>query len=259
MPARRQTVHRNVHRAMDELPRKTAAQKARARRLFEALRQRYPDARCELAYSNPHELLIATILSAQSTDVGVNKATPALFARFPTPADYAQATPADIEPYLRTLNFWRIKAKAVHAAMTAIVERFNGRVPNTMDDLLTLRGVARKTANVVLGNAFRINEGVVVDTHVARLAGRFGLSKATEPADIERDLMALFPRGDWCLLSHLLIFHGRRVCKARGGTCGEDAICRSFCSNARPASRRGARGNARSRPTSRSDRARRRS
>lgn len=257
MPARRQTVRRNVRRGADELPRKTAAQKARARRLFEALRQRYPEAHCELTYSNPHELLIATILSAQSTDVGVNKATPALFARFPTPADYARATPADIEFYLRTLNFWRNKARAVHAAMTTIVERFGGRVPNSMGDLLTLRGVARKTANVVLGNAFGINEGVVVDTHVARLAGRMGLSRHTDPADIERDLMALFPRQDWRLLSHLLIFHGRRVCKARGGGCAEDAICRKFCVNARQTSA-GTRPRRRAEPGGPSSRMRRR-
>jgi endonuclease-3 len=206
--------------------------KRRAASLLKALKERYPDAHCELTAKNPHELLVATILSAQATDVGVNKATPALFERFPTPADYAKVTPAQIEPYLNTLNFWRNKAKSVHGAMTLLVENHNGEVPAEMDQLLALPGVARKTANVVLGNAFGINEGIVVDTHVGRLCKRFGLTTQDDPKKIERDLMALFPRPSWCLLSHLLIFHGRRVCKARGALCAEDSICRRFCSNA---------------------------
>ena len=213
-------------------PRKTPEQQRRARSLLAALKRRHPDAHCELHWTRPHELLVATILSAQSTDVGVNRATPALFAAFPTPADYAAATPEAIAPFLRTLNFWRNKARAVHESMRAVHERFGGEVPRTMDALLTLRGVARKTANVVLGNAFGMNEGVVVDTHVGRLARRMGLSRHTDPAKVEQDLMALFPRKDWCLLSHLLIFHGRRACKARGGTCASDALCRRFCSEA---------------------------
>ncbi len=213
----------------------TPAAKARAQRLYHALLKRYPDAHCELDFKTPHELLIATILSAQATDVGVNKATPALFARFPTPADYARATPEEIEPYVKSLGFFRMKAKAVHEAMKAVTERFGGRVPDTMEELLTLRGVARKTANVVLGNAFGKNEGVVVDTHVIRLANRMGLTTHTDPAKIEQDLMALFPREQWTMLSHLLIWHGRRVCKARNGLCAGDAICREFCSNAKPA------------------------
>ncbi|MFM1883773.1 MAG: hypothetical protein RJA05_2182, partial [Planctomycetota bacterium] len=197
------------------------------------------DAACELTWTRPHELLVATILSAQSTDVGVNKATPALFKRFPLPRDYAQASPAEIEPFVRSLNFWRNKARAVHESMTTICDRFGGEVPRTMEDLLTLRGVARKTANVVLGNCFAINEGVVVDTHVGRLAKRFGLTRHDDPVKVERDLMALIPREDWCLVSHLLIFHGRRACKARGGSCADDAICRRWCSEARqPASTR---------------------
>jgi endonuclease-3 len=177
-------------------------------------------------------LLIATILSAQATDVSVNKATPSLFARFPTPAHYAKATPEEIEPYVRALGFFRNKAKAVHGAMTRIVEHYGGRVPDSMDELLTLRGVARKTANVVLGNAFGKAEGVVVDTHVIRLARRFGLSAHADPPKIEADLMALFPRERWTMLSHLLIFHGRRVCKARNALCANDPICLQFCSNA---------------------------
>lgn len=213
---------------MAALPYKTAAQQARAARLEEALRARYPNAHCELDHQVPHELLVATILSAQSTDVGVNKATPALFRAFPTPADYARATPEIIEPFVRSLGFFRSKARSVHEAMRRVHEVHGGEVPQTMEELLRLRGVARKTANVVLSNAFGINEGVVVDTHVMRLAQRFGLTRRTDPVRIERDLMALYPRDRWGLLSHLLIWHGRRVCKARGGLCAEDAICREF-------------------------------
>lgn len=211
------------------LPKVTAAERRRAGELLQALRAAYPDARCELDYSTPHELLVATILSAQATDVGVNKATPALFKRFPTPADYAAATPAEIEPYIRTIGLFRNKAKAIHSAMTDIVEVFGGRVPSTMEDLLTLHGVARKTANVVLGNAFGINAGFVVDTHVERLAKRFGLAEATATvALVERRLCALFERSHWCDASHMLIFHGRRACKARGAACADNPICSKF-------------------------------
>lgn len=222
--------------------RKSAAQLARAARLIAALKARYPDAHCELDWSKPHELLIATILSAQCTDASVNRATPALFRAFPTPADYARATPTEIEPYIRSIGLFRNKAKAVQAACALLVERFGGEVPRTMDELLLLRGVARKTANVVLGNCFGINEGVVVDTHVERLSHRLGLSRGKTPQAIERDLMALFPREEWCLLSHLLIFHGRRACKARGGSCATDSICREFCRESKPSTGAVARG-----------------
>ncbi|MCA9286861.1 MAG: endonuclease III [Phycisphaerales bacterium] len=228
-----------------ELPRKSADAIARAEAILAALYERYPDAHCELDYRSPHELLVATILSAQATDVAVNKATPALFEAFPTPAAYAAATAAEIEPFVRSLGFFRNKALAVHTAMTRVADAYGGKVPRTMEELLTLRGVARKTANVVLSNAFGINVGVVVDTHVMRLAKRFGLSRHADPARIERDLMALLPRPHWGMASHLLIWHGRRVCKARGGTCGSDPICQRFCSNAKaapkkqPASRAG--------------------
>ncbi|MBL0927180.1 MAG: endonuclease III [Phycisphaerales bacterium] len=199
------------------------------------LRARYPDAHCALNWRQPHELLIATILSAQATDAGVNKATPALFARFPRPADYARATPGEIEPYVKTCGFFRNKARAIHESMVSLVERFGGEVPRTMDDLLTLRGVARKTANVVLGNCFGINVGFVVDTHIERLARRMGLCPPSATvAMIERHLMARFPRQSWCELSHQFIAHGRAVCKARGGTCENDPICQRFCANARP-------------------------
>lgn len=204
----------------------------RARLVFRALAKRYPDAHCALDWTKPHELLIATILSAQATDVGVNKATPALFAAFPTVRAFASASPAEIEPYVKTINFWRMKAKAVSESMRTIEREHGGEVPRTMQALVQLRGVARKTANVVLGNAFAINEGVVVDTHVMRLAQRFSLTKHAEPLKIERDLMQLFARKHWCQLSHLLIAHGRAVCKARGNTCATDSICQQFCSEA---------------------------
>jgi endonuclease-3 len=212
-----------------DLPRTTAASKARAMQLYEALSAAYPDAHCELNYSAPHELLIATILSAQTTDVAVNKVTPELFRKFPTPAAFAASTPEEIEPYIRTIGLFRNKAKAVHAAMTLLIDRFKGEVPRTMDELLQLRGVARKTANVVLGNVFKINEGVVVDTHVERLSKRLGLAPADATvAMVERHLMSLFPREQWCQLSHLLIFHGRRACSARMATCCDHGICREF-------------------------------
>ena len=217
----------------ERLPRKTPAQRARAAEILAALKERYPDAHCELDWTKPHELLIATILSAQCTDASVNRATPALFAAFPTPVDYARSTPAEIEPHIRSIGLFRSKARAIHETCRMLVERFAGEVPRTMEELLLLRGVARKTANVVLSNCFGINLGVVVDTHVERLSQRFGLTRGTNPKAIERDLMALFPQEDWGLLSHLLIFQGRRSCKARGGACAEDAICRRFCKEAR--------------------------
>jgi endonuclease III len=212
-----------------ELPVVDARQRARALELLAALEAEYPSAHCELNYSKPHELLIATILSAQTTDVGVNKATPALFARFPTPRDYAGAKPGEIEPYVRSLGFFRNKARAVHEAMRAVVERHGGEVPRTMEELLGLRGVARKTANVVLGNAFGVNAGFVVDTHVERLSRRFGLvPEGASVQAVERWLMALFPRERWCDLSHMLIWHGRRACKARGVACSQHPICARF-------------------------------
>ena len=216
-----------------QLPVLSAAYTARAAEMLATLREHYPNAHCELDHSSSHELLIATILSAQTTDVNVNKATPALFERFHTPLDYANATPEEIEPYVKSLGFFRNKARAVHEAMKAVCEQFGGEVPKTMDELLTLRGVARKTANVVLGNAFSVNVGVVVDTHVERLSRRLGLRpKDATVQQIEKYLMAQFPRDSWCDLSHLLIFHGRRACKASGNAknkpCAEHPICKRF-------------------------------
>ena len=211
------------------LPQVTAAHKRRALEIADALAATYPHAHCELTYSNPHELLVATILSAQATDAGVNKATPALFKRFPTPADYAKSSPEEIEPYIRTIGLFRNKAKAIHAAMKDVAERYGGEVPRNMEDLLTLRGVARKTANVVLGNAFNINMGFVVDTHIERVSKRFGLVEQDASVQMtERRLMALFPRERWCELSHQFIFHGRYACKARGGACADNPICRKY-------------------------------
>jgi len=212
-----------------ELPKVTAAERRHAAGLLAALAEAYPDAHCELDYRTPHELLVATILSAQATDVGVNKATPALFKAFPMPADYAASSPEAIEPYIRTIGLFRNKAKSVHAAMKDVVERYGGEVPRTMAELVTLRGVARKTANVVLGNAYGINVGFVVDTHIERLAKRFGLARADSTVQrVERRLMALFPRERWCEASHTLIWHGRRACKARGAGCSGHPICAQF-------------------------------
>ncbi len=216
------------------LPEVSDSEKARARRIFNDLEERYPDAHCELEYTQPHELLIATILSAQATDVGVNKATPGLFEAFPTPAAYAASSPEEIQRYIKTIGLFRNKAKSVHASMTRIIEEFDGEVPRVMEDLLSLRGVARKTAGVVLSEAFGIMEGVVVDTHVERISKRFGLvPEEATVAMTERYLMALFPRPKWGLLSHLLIFHGRRSCKARGGDCAQDPICVRYCSESK--------------------------
>ena len=221
-----------------ELPEVSQKEKRRARRILDKLYEKYPDAHCELNYANPHELLVATILSAQATDVGVNKATPALFERFPTPADYAASSPDEIEPYVRSLGFFRNKAKSVYEAMKSVHEDFGGEVPRTMEELLTLRGAARKTANVVLGNAFGINVGFVVDTHIDRFSKRFDLAAPdTTVQMVERRLMALFPRESWCQASHMIIWHGRRVCHARGWKCKEDDLCRAYCVNARPAGR----------------------
>lgn len=211
------------------LPQASPAAKRRATRLLAALDEHYGDAVCELDFAQPHELLVATILSAQATDVGVNKATPELFAAFPTPADYAASSPERIEPYIRTIGLFRNKAKAIHAAMTTVVEKYDGEIPRTMEQLLTLRGVARKTANVVLSTAYGIHIGVVVDTHVARLAVRLGLVESgTTVPQIERHLMSQFPRERWGDLSHMLIWHGRRACKARGAACNTHPICTKF-------------------------------
>ncbi len=205
----------------------TRAQKDRARRLYAALQQAHPDAHCELNYSTPHELLFAVILSAQTTDVAVNKATPALFTAFPTTQAMAQAGPEGIEPYIKSIGLFRNKAKSLAICARQLVDDHGGKVPDDFEALLALRGVARKTANCVLGEIFGRTEGVVCDTHVQRLAQRLGMSTSTTADTIEADLMGLFPAAKWPLLSHLLIFHGRRCCPARGPHTVNE-VCRRF-------------------------------
>ncbi len=202
------------------MPRETKQIKAaRLKRVIAALRRAYPDAHCELTFSNPLELLIATILSAQCTDKRVNMVTPELFRKYPSAAAYAAAPSAELEQAIKSTGFFRNKTKSIQTSCRAIVERHAGRVPNTMEQLIELGGVGRKTANVVLGNAFGVNVGVVVDTHVARVSYRLGLTRQKEPAKIEEDLMQQVPREDWTLFSHLLIWHGRRRCYARNPDC----------------------------------------
>jgi len=218
-----------VEKAKPENPKATPKAKERALHLADALHKRYPDAHCALIHRNAFELLIATILSAQTTDVSVNRVTPALFHKYPDARAMSKAQPEDLEPYLRSIGLFRNKAKSISGAARMLADEFGGEVPRTMAELIRLPGVARKTANVVLGNCFGINEGFVVDTHIARLAVRFGLANDGDDVKlIERKLMALFPRERWCELSHEIIWHGRAVCKARGGTCAEDAICKKF-------------------------------
>jgi endonuclease-3 len=196
--------------------------------IYRRLLRLYPDATCALHHRSPFELLVATILSAQCTDVRVNQVTPALFERYPGPREFAAAKLPEVEQAVRSTGFYHNKAGAITGAGRMIVEKFGGRVPETMEELLELPGVARKTANVVLGNAFGQNVGVVVDTHVSRLAQRLGLTRQKDPAKIERDLMALFPRQRWTMLAHLLIFHGRQVCTARRPAC-EQCILSELC------------------------------
>lgn len=189
------------------------------RKIIQKLRATYPDAKCALHHRNPLELLVATILSAQCTDERVNQVTPALFARYHTAADYANAPAGDLEEMIRSTGFYRNKARALRECCRAIADRHNGNVPATMDELVALPGVGRKTANVVLGVAFGKAEGIVVDTHVARLARRLGLTRQTNPEKIEADLMKIVPRNDWIDFSHLLIWHGRKRCNARRPDC----------------------------------------
>jgi endonuclease-3 len=187
--------------------------------ILKRLKRAYPDAHCALDHRTPFELLVATILSAQCTDARVNLVTPALFARYPTAKALAGARPEDVEALIRSTGFFRNKAKNLIAMAAALVERHGGEVPADMEQLRVLPGVGRKTANVVLGNAFGKNVGVTVDTHVTRLSGLLGLTRHTDPVKIETDLMALVPRRDWTLVSHLLIWHGRSVCVARRPNC----------------------------------------
>ena len=191
----------------------------RTERLIETLKKAYPEAHCELHYTTPLELLIATILSAQCTDVLVNQVTPALFKKYKEAKDYAAAPLADLENDLKRIGLFRSKAKNIKACCAVLRDRYRGEVPQTLEALIELGGVGRKTANVVLGNAFGISSGIVVDTHVGRLAQRMGLTKETDPKKIEIDLIALVKKEEWTIFSHWMIWHGRRRCKARNPDC----------------------------------------
>ena len=196
------------------------------------MKAEYPDARTELDWSNPLELLVATILSAQTTDVQVNRVTESLFSKYRTAEDYADSTPDELEEDIRPTGFYRNKARSLRGMASALVEEHGGEVPRTMSELVALPGVGRKTANVVLGNAFGTNEGIVVDTHVRRVSGRLGLTEGSDPVKIEQELMGLVPEGDWTIFSHLLILHGRRTCKARKPDC-PNCILNDICPSAR--------------------------
>jgi endonuclease-3 len=202
----------------------------RARRIHRLLAERYPDAHCELDFTTPLELLVATVLSAQTTDVRVNQVTPALFARYPTAADYARADRADVEQLIQPTGFFRVKADTLVKLGAALVDQFAGEVPRRLEQLVTLPGVGRKTANVVLGNAFGI-PGITVDTHFGRLSRRFGWTASEDPVVVEAEVGALFEKRDWTMLSHRVIFHGRRTCFARRPACGAcpvAALCPSY-------------------------------
>jgi endonuclease-3 len=199
--------------------------------LLLALKRAYPDAHCELNFSNPLELLVATILSAQCTDKLVNRVTPSLFQQYPSAAEYAAAPIAELENAIRQLGFFRNKARSIQGCCRALLDHHQGKVPATMEALTQLAGVGRKTANVVLGNSFNLSEGIVVDTHVTRLSNRLGLTRHTDAVKIEQDLLILVPKADWTLFSHLLIWHGRRRCTARNPDC-PDCEIRTLCPSA---------------------------
>ena len=198
--------------------------KQRTRKIIAALKRAYPDAKCSLNHSNAFELLIATILSAQCTDERVNIVTADLFRKYRKPEDYLKVAPTTLQNDIRTTGFFRNKAKSIQGTAKTLTEKYSGRVPETMDELLELPGVARKTANVVLGNAFGVFSGVVVDTHVTRLSRRLGLTQEKHPEKIENDLVGLVPKKDWVIFSHLLIAHGRKICKARNPLCAECVV-----------------------------------
>ena len=199
--------------------------RGRARRIVRGLAELYPDARCALDHDGPLQLLVATILSAQCTDKRVNLVTPALFARYRTARDYAAADPRELETAIQSTGFFRNKARSIIACCQQLVAEHGGAVPATLEELVTLAGVGRKTANVVLGNAFGV-PGITVDTHVGRLSRRLGLTAATDPEKVERDLMRLIPRKEWTMFSHRLIWHGRLVCHARKPACGGCALAK---------------------------------
>jgi endonuclease III len=232
MPPRRKASKKKPAKKRAPLRRVAArAAPAQAGEYYQRLRAAYPDAHCALRHQNAYQLLVATILSAQCTDVRVNMVTPALFATYPDAAALAAADRGDLETLIKSTGFFRNKAKSLVGMARAVIERHGAVIPRTMEELTKLPGVGRKTANVVLGNAFGVNDGIVVDTHVARLSKRMGLTRETDPVKIERALMPLFPRTEWTMLSHLLIEHGRRVCDARKPECGE-CVLADLCPSA---------------------------
>jgi len=204
------------------------ARRARTRKIVARLRREFPDARCALDHESPLQLVVATILSAQCTDARVNMVTPALFAKYRSAAAFAAADPRELERDIQSTGFFRNKTKSIIGMAQGLLERHGGQVPDTMADLVALPGIGRKTANVVLGNAFGKNEGVVVDTHVQRLSQLLKLTRETTPEKIERDLMALVPREDWTIFSHLMILHGRKTCIARRPRC-ESCVINDLC------------------------------
>ncbi len=225
------------------MPRESSVQRrARVSRLADLLQRTYPDAHCELEFANPLQLLVATILSAQCSDRQVNLVTRDLFTKYPSADAFANAPLSELEADIRRIGLFRNKARNLRSTCRLLLERHGGQVPDTLEHLIQLNGVGRKTANVVLGNAFKTNVGVVVDTHVARLSNRLGLTRETDPVKIEADLMKLVPQPDWCLFSHQLIWHGRRRCTARSPQCEQCelfALCPSYPLSA-PRSRAGA-------------------
>jgi endonuclease-3 len=217
-------------RARRRKPETRLALVRRARRIVRILAETYPDAHCELDFASPFQLLVATVLSAQTTDARVNLTTPALFAKYPTPDDMAAADPEELEALIKPTGFYRSKAKSLLGLSTRLRDRFGGEVPRTLDELVTLPGVGRKTANVVLGNAYDV-PGITVDTHFGRLARRFGWTTETDPVKVESEVGGLIPRKDWTMASHWLIWHGRRICHARRPACGACPVaplCPSF-------------------------------
>jgi len=187
----------------------------KVKEIIERLKKEYPEPKTALSFSNPFDLLVATILSAQTTDVHVNRVTEKLFRKYKSVKDYANVSSETLQKDVSSINFYRTKAKNIHESARMIVENFNSKVPGTMEELVTLPGVARKTANIILSNAYGINEGIAVDTHVRRLANRLGLTKNEDPVKIEKDLMGITAKSEWGNLSHLLIFHGRQICQAK--------------------------------------------
>jgi endonuclease-3 len=213
---------RAARRTVDETP---LARTRRARRMNRELAEMYPDAHCELDFRSPLELAVATILSAQTTDKRVNEVTPVLFAKYRTAADYAEADPAEMEVLLKSTGFFRNKTRSVIGLGRALVERYGGEVPSRLEDLVTLPGIGRKTANVIIGNAFG-GAGITVDTHFGRLARRFGWTAQTDPVKVEHEVGEMIPKSEWTILSHRLIWHGRRICHARKPACGACRLAR---------------------------------